>query len=192
MSLKYCTSLLTNRAPKDQYKEIIKFKHEIHELRMKEFKSESEMELSEDMFISALKRLKEKHSDKYRFILRGGKSLYDALFVLMKAVWNSEEIPSLWKKTDIVQIYKGKGNMNEVSNYRNIHTKCDTRKLFGEILTHEVKFKTNENISKFQIGAIAGHRAQEHIFTLKSVISLYKKKGKGLILCLYDLSKYFD
>ena len=77
----------------------------------------------------------------------------------MKTVWRTEEIPSMWKKTDIVQIYKGKGCQSDLSNYRNIHTKSDVRKVFGEIITHELKVKVNENISKFQIGALSGHRA---------------------------------
>ena len=64
--------------------------------------------------------------------------------------------------------------------------------MFGEIITHELKLQAMENVSKFQIGAISGHRAQEHLFTIKSVISLYISQGKGLILSLYDISKYFD
>ena len=110
----------------------------------------------------------------------------------MKSVWESETIPSGWKKTNIIQLYKGKGELDDLSNYRNIHTKDETRKLFGEILTNELKDKISEGVSKFQIGAMAGHRPQEHLFTIKSIISLYNKKGKGLILCLYDISKYFD
>ena len=39
---------------------------------------------------------------------------------------------------------------------------------------------------------MAGHRAQEHIFTIKSVIAFYSMLGKGLILSLFDMSKFFD
>ena len=79
-----------------------------------------------------------------------------------------------------------------MENYRNIHTKVDTRKLFGDIVTFEMKEKIEGKISKFQIGAMAGHRAQEHTFTIKSIIGYYKMMGKGIILSLYDISKYFD
>ena len=164
----------------------------IHETRMKEYIQENEMILTEEMFNSALKRLGAKHAKKYKYILKAGDSYSCALFSLMKSVWENEKIPSLWKQTQIVQLYKGKGNSNELCNYRHIHTKADTRKVFGEILTHEIKVKVSENVSKFQIGAIPGHRPQEHLFSIKSVISLYKSQGKGLILCLYDISKYFD
>ena len=49
-----------------------------------------------------------------------------------------------------------------------------------------------KNCSKFQIGAIPGHQAAEHLFTIKSVINLYQKAGKPLILQCFDIKKYFD
>ena len=91
----------------------------------------------------------------------------------------------------VTKCWQRKSRLN-IANYRNIHTKIDSRKLFGEIITNELKEIVTEKVSKFQIGAIAGHRPQEHIFTLKSVIALYNKRGKGLILSLYDVSRYFD
>ena len=192
VSLKYCKDLLTNRAPRDDFKEVLENKSNLHEIRMNELIPEEEVELTPSMFDDALARLKEKHPGKYDFILKGGDSLKRALYNLFKTVWSTEEIPNLWKKTNIVQLFKGKGNRNELQNYRNIHTKVDTRKLFGDIVTFEMKQKVEGNISKFQIGAMAGHRAQEHIFTIKSIIGFYNKASKGIILSLYDISKYFD
>lgn len=172
VSLQYCKELLCNRVPRDGYGDIIEEKYKLHEIRMNENVTD-DIVLTEVMFYEALQRLKYKHAQKYKFILKGGNALKNALFRLYKEIWESEKIPTLWKKTQIIQLYKGKGNPHELSNYRNIHTKCDTRKLFGEIITHELKQKVIENVSKFQIGAIEGHRSQEHLFTVKNVISHY-------------------
>ena len=49
-----------------------------------------------------------------------------------------------------------------------------------------------ENMTKYQIGTKLGHRAQEHLFTLKSVISLYLKYDMPVFIQLYDISKFFD
>ena len=54
------------------------------------------------------------------------------------------------------------------------------------------KEKIVKRCSKFQIGGIPGHRPQEHLFTAKSIISLYNLLNIPLFLQLYDLSKYFD
>ena len=50
-----------------------------------------------------------------------------------------------------------------------------------------------KNMSKYQIGTKSGHRAQEHLFVIKSVIvSLYLKYDKAIILSAWDISKFFD
>ena len=48
------------------------------------------------------------------------------------------------------------------------------------------------NMSKFQIETKPGHRAQEHLFVLKSVLSLYLTFDKAVILSMWDISRYFD
>ena len=159
---------------------------------MREYHEEYEFELTEHMFTSALNRVKKKNPTKYPFILKAGSSLRNAIFSLCKSVWKKEILPEAWKKTDIVQLYKGKGKETDLNNYRNIHTKKKERKIFGEIVTHELKSYVVSNISKFQIGAIPGHRVQEHIFSIKSVIGFFNSMGKGLILTLYNVSKFFD
>ena len=54
------------------------------------------------------------------------------------------------------------------------------------------KTKIIEKCSKFQIGGIPGHRPQEHLFTVKSIIALYHYIDAPLFLQIWDISKYFD
>ena len=48
------------------------------------------------------------------------------------------------------------------------------------------------NMTPFQIGARKGHRPQEHIFLMKSMMQLFQMKKKPLIIQLFDVSKFFD
>ena len=48
------------------------------------------------------------------------------------------------------------------------------------------------NFSKFQIGGLPGHRATEHLFSLKSIMCWYDCLDLPLIVQFYDLKKYFD
>ena len=41
-------------------------------------------------------------------------------------------------------------------------------------------------MSKYQIACKPGHRASEHLFVVKSVLSYYKEKKKGMIASGYD------
>ena len=65
-------------------------------------------------------------------------------------------------------------------------------KFFSHIVINEAKDKIIGNMSKFQLGTKPGHRAQEHLFVMRSVIALYELCGQALILQLYDISKFFD
>ena len=47
-------------------------------------------------------------------------------------------------------------------------------------------------LSKFQIGAKPGHRPQEHLFVLKSVIGFYLQNDTAVYLSMWDVSKFFD
>ena len=68
----------------------------------------------------------------------------------------------------------------------------DLPKLFEGIVVDKSKENIIQKCSKFQIGGIPGHRPQEHLYTAKSIISLYNLLDIPLFLQLYDLSKYFD
>ena len=56
----------------------------------------------------------------------------------------------------------------------------------------EMETAIKEATSRFQIGGVAGHRPQEHIFCVKSVIDKYIQEKKMIILICYDISGFFD
>ena len=111
-------------------------------------------------------------------MLKSGESYREALFILFKKIWNTIKIPQQCRKTIIIQLHKGKGPEDDFNNMRNIHTKLEVPKLFENMLLLRVRPKIVEGTSKYQIGAMSGHRSSEHIFTLKSVIALYELVGK--------------
>ena len=87
---------------------------------------------------------------------------------------------------------KGKGECEDLNNHRNIHIVSYLPKAFETILVEKVKSTIIEQCSKFQIGAMPGHRPQEHLFVLKSIIALYIYLNIPLILQGFDVSKFFD
>ena len=189
-SIKYVSSLLTNRNPKDEYKEEFEIMESLHEVRAQE---EHEIdELTETDFRNLIKQLTKKNKEKYQFILKAGKSYQNLLFQLYRKVWNSETKPTCWKKTVCHQLYKGKGDKKEFSNQRFIHTKEDIPKAFEQIVINRAKHEMVKNVSKYQIGAIPGHQPAEHLFTIKSIISFYNSNNVPLIFQGFDIRKYFD
>ena len=55
-----------------------------------------------------------------------------------------------------------------------------------------IKPTIEKNISPFQIGAIPGHRPEEHLFVLQSVLALVEHNGGAIATQLLDLVKFFD
>ena len=190
VSLDYCVKLLTNRKPKDEYSDDIKLKNLVHDARMKLSSDDDNDQFSKDIFYETVEFLKKENNKKFETITKCGKSLQIALCNLFEKVWNSEQKPEQWKVTNIVQIYKGQGPKNELSNYRNIHTKIEIPKFFGKMVTSLAKPSIIQGMTKFQIGTKPGHRAQEHLFVLKSIIALYIHYDLALILQLWDILKF--
>ena len=190
VSLKYAVDLLTNRSPKPEYETLLKIKESLHQVRMKE-KLEDDITLTREFFDKSLYELK-KSSSKYDFILKAGKDLKDALFQIFKFIWKEEVKPEKWRLDMIVQIHK-RGLKDDLENYRNIHTRPETPKLFSYLVTSLMKKKLTENVPRYQIGALPGHRSQEHLFCMRSLLSYYNDYlGKPVIISLFDVAKFFD
>ena len=190
ISLKYCVDLLTNREPREGFEEIIDMKRKVQEKRMSE-RIDDDFEFTREFFDNCLDAIKKKNNRKYDFIIKSVNSLIEALLRLFKYVWNSEDKPDQWRRTTIIQLHK-KNSKDDLENYRNIHTKNDVPKLFGFMVTRLAKIPIIQNMSRYQIGTVPGHRSEEHLFVMKMVISLYSSYNKPIILQLYDIKKFFD
>ena len=147
---------------------------------------------TDDDFNNILEKLKVKSKKKYKFILNSGDSFRKALFNLFRSIWIQERRPEQWKATTIIQLYKGKGEVEDLNNHRNIHMKEDLPKAFETGVVEYSKPKIVERCSKFQIGGMPGHRPAEHLFCIKSMMSLYQMLDIPLIIQTFDISKYFD
>ena len=112
-----------------------------------------------------------KKGSKYNFIVKAGNNFMNCIGQLYAKIWACEEKPDQWRDTKIIQLYKLKGLKEDLDNIRNIHTKNEASKGFDQLVVNKSKAKMIQKCSIFQIGAIQGHRPQEHIFTLKSMMS---------------------
>ena len=121
-----------------------------------------------------MEKIRKKKNKKYEFIIKSGAALKEALFKLFKYIWSTEDKPEQWRRTTIIQIHK-KNSKDDLENYRNIHTKMDIPKLFGFMVTNQAKIPIMQNMSKYQIGTVPGHRSEEHLFVMKMVMALYDK-----------------
>ena len=187
-SLQYCHDLLNTRKNYEEYQKYYFIQDMIHIIRSSCENDEEEDTITKEDFDKRLKLLKSKCKDKYSFILKSGEGFKNCIYELFCKIWATENKPEQWRNTIIVQLYKSKGDPSDF----NIHTKEEYPKFFEGIVVDKSKDKIIKKCSKFQIGGIPGHRPQEHLFTAKSIISLYSFLKIPLFLQVWDVSKYFD
>ena len=149
-------------------------------------------ELPYQTYIKVIEKMKRKNGDKYSYITKAGASLKSALFNLYKIVWKTEKIPEPWRKSTLIQLFKGKGKRNILSNQRFLHDKKDLMKFLGQLVMHHAKDTMIENMTKFQIACKPGHRASEHLYVIRSFIDKIEEEKKAVILSSFDIEKFFD
>ena len=72
------------------------------------------------------------------------------------------------------------------------HEDRDTQDVWTCIVVSAAKSNMINNMTIYQIDSKPGHRVQEHIFVIKSVMGLCELQNKAIIINLYDLAKFFD
>ena len=74
------------------------------------------------------------------------------------------------------QLWKRKGKREGLNNHRFIHLKDWKPKLAETLVTNMMKEDILKAGTKFQIGGVPGHRIEEHLMFLKSIIQMRMKK----------------
>ena len=87
-------------------------------------------------------------------------------------MFKEEEFPEAFNKTTLHIIFKGKGNKETLSDNRFIHCKEWWPRVAESIIVEEgLKGALVGGSSVYQIGGQPGHRSEELMFVLKSIVA---------------------
>ena len=122
------------------------------------------------------------------------KELITVIVKLFNIVLDTGIIPSDWTIGVIKPLYKNKGDINDVNNYRGITLLSCIGKLFTSVLNSRLySYLTNENIlGNEQAGFRPKHSTLDHIFALHILSKSYIDQNKQLFCAFVDYSKAFD
>ena len=127
-------------------------------------------------------------------MLKCGKyQLIKPLHRLFNSILSRGTYPKIWAEGYIIPIHK-KGNIDDPNNYRGITISSAIGKLFNTVLNNRLTsfLEDNNLICLNQIGFQKKCRTTDHMFVLKCIMDLYKKKKKKLFISFIDFSKAFD
>ena len=193
VTLKYCVDNLRKNERDEKGKREDDIKQKVHEIRMKEKKEEEEdCEFEEEDFATVLRKFQSKSSKSYDFLLKASNKYKEAIFHLCKRFCDEEDFPKRMQKTTLQMIWKKKGSQAELKNNCFKHLKDYLARTCEALVVGKMKEKVFESASVYQIGGQKQHCIEEHIFGIKSLISLVEQQGRGLILTLVDIIAFFD
>ena len=156
-------------------------------------------EITETEILKATNALKSGKSPGYDEILneyiKSTKLAFMPLYIkLFNIIFDTGILPDVWLEGKIRPIYKNKGSHFDPENYRPITILSCLGKLFTAILNNRLTkyLELHGTLDENQAGFRQGYSTTDHIFTLNSLLELFKYHKKTLFCTFIDFSKAFD
>ena len=120
--------------------------------------------------------------------------LIDVIVLFFNIVLETGIIPADWTIGIIKVLYKNKGDINDINNYRGITLLSCIGKLFTSVINERLyNYLTHTNIlGNEQAGFRSKHSTLDHIFALQILSKFYIDNSKQLYCAFVDYSKAFD
>ena len=109
---------------------------------------------------------------------------------LFNSIMKTEQMPSAWRQSILIPMFKGKGDIQEYKYYRGIKLLSHTFKIWERVVDRRMRQCTN--IHESQFGFMPGRSTTDAIFILKQTIEKHREGQKNIRLTFIDLGKAYD
>ena len=192
VSLKYCQDTLSNNTPTDEFKEQIRLKQVSVKNKLQQ--CGGAFQISENTFQHVVSKFKRSRKRNYDFLVKSGEKFKQVVFKFCQEMVEKEEFPIEFQDTTLHMIFKGgKGRRQNLPDNRFVHSKpWWPRTIEACIVEEGLKGPLVGGSSIYQIGGQPGHRSEELVYVLKSVIARQRAQGKAVLIQPSDIQKFFD
>ena len=123
------------------------------------------------------------------WIALGNKGV-EFLVKFFNRLLRGEKMPDEWRRSVLVPLYKGKGDIKECRNYRGIKLMSHTMKLWERII--EARIRKEVTIAEQQFGFMPGRSTTDAIFCLRMLLEKWTEGQKAVHCAFIDLEKAYD
>jgi hypothetical protein len=130
----------------------------------------------------------------YQVLKHLPESAIQTLLDLMSDIWETGDLPSIWKLTNVIPIPKPGKNHSEPSNYRPIALiSCVCKTMERMINARLVWFlESNGLLSNIQCGFRQGRSTLDHLVRFETFIRNAFAKKEHVVSIFFDLEKAYD
>ncbi|XP_046988262.1 uncharacterized protein LOC124593958 [Schistocerca americana] len=97
-----------------------------------------------------------------------GKKGIELLWALMKKIWRQLEMPGELRTSVLIPIFKGKGDVQDCSNYRGIKLMARTMKIWERAI--EARLRKETVVCEEQFGFMPGRGTTDAIHALRRIV----------------------
>ncbi|GJZ80896.1 retrovirus-related pol polyprotein LINE-1, partial [Tanacetum coccineum] len=112
------------------------------------------------------------------------------LTCLFNKIFSSAKMPDEWRLSEVIPIYKNKGDVQACGNYRGIKLLSHTMKLWERVIERRLRRETR--VTENQFGFMPGRSTTEAIHLLRSLMEKYRERQRDLHMAFLDLEKAYD
>jgi predicted nucleic acid-binding protein len=116
--------------------------------------------------------------------------MIDAIYPVIKAFWHEEKVPKAWNAGLISSVWKGKGDRESMHFQRGITVSSTIAMIPEEIINKRMIDMIS--LTQSQGGGKKGSSTRDHVFILRSVITIAMKQKRDLYVTFYDVQKAYD
>ena len=127
---------------------------------------------------------------KNEILKRPGKIMIDTIYPLVLTIWKEENTPENWNIGSITSIWKGKGDKEDLNNQRGITTSSSIGTIIDSLIDNRISYAVP--FTQAQAGGQKGASTCDHLFLLRAIFDIAKKKKSPTFITFYDVSKAYD
>ena len=116
----------------------------------------------------------------------------EALFQIIKIIWDKEELPSDFVQSRFVMLFKGKGSANDPTRYRRIALFNHSYKILSRILLKRLMPNSENFLHDWQAGFRPDRGCRDNITILRTLCEQFLQLGECLAVTFIDYAAAFD